>query len=133
MPNMQYPKQLIKNDKEETIGPAIACAGCSFRLTLRCHLRSTLSTVNTATRGHSAQIQLLSSNCRWHIPCLHGTDREDENSSSPSRCRLIWLSLRVSAYFLRPGKPRILRSTAKAGGLMESDLPLLPPMVFLTS
>ena len=35
--------------------------------------------------------------------------------------------------FSAPGKPRILRSTAKAGGLMESDLPLLPPMVFLTS
>jgi Carboxypeptidase regulatory-like domain len=43
------------------------------------------------------------------------------------------LALKVSTDPVTPGKPQILRNTAKAGGLMESDLALLPPMVSLTS
>src|SRR3984957_3075203 len=43
--------------------------GCLYRLSLRCHLRLTPSTLDSVAFIHSAQIQSLSSNYDWHIAC----------------------------------------------------------------
>ena len=53
----------------------VAVPDLPYRLSLRCHLCSTLSTINTPARIHGVKNQSLSSNCDWHIPCRYRETR----------------------------------------------------------
>src|SRR5882762_12028945 len=68
-------------------------SGCSLSavtlLSLGCHLPSTLNSRHFCSHSRS-QIQSLSLNCIWHVPCYYRRARRSEERRVGKECRSRW-------------------------------------------